>query len=105
VDALTGRYGALGSKIDPSGRYQLVEAAGEVWAVSWPERSLRLPAAFHGHTLRFKQSRLGWQLPGRAPELGGVFADLDELRDRLAGLPLADTDPPPTRRGWRALDF
>lgn len=103
--ALKAWYGrALASKIDPSGRYMLVEAAGEVWAVAWPEHRRFLPAAFHGHSLRFTQSRYGWQLPDRAPELAGVCADLDELADRLRGLPLADL-PPGRACGPMTADF
>jgi hypothetical protein len=102
--ALRAHYGDLGAEIDPSCRYELVEAAGEIWAVPSGEAGRRLPAAFHGHTLRYGQVRLGWQLPEHAPRLAGVCDSLDELRDKLRGLPLADLPRQPAR-GWRALDF
>jgi hypothetical protein len=81
---LKEQYGALGGEIDPSERYMVVEAAGKIWAVHWQkDAGRRLPATFHGHTLRYKQTYFGWQLPERAPRLAGVCASLDELSDEL----------------------
>ena len=103
--AMRSHYGDLGGPIAPSERYQLIRAAGKFWAVPWCEcAGRRLPAAFHGHTLRFKQARFGWQLPEHAPRLAGVCADLDELRDQLRGVPLADLPREPVR-GWMARDL
>jgi hypothetical protein len=62
--ALREHYGKLGALIEPSESYQIVGAAGRMWAVQWPgEPPRRLPASFSLYSLRYRQRRYGWQLP------------------------------------------
>jgi hypothetical protein len=91
--ALREHYGKLGAHLEPGELYQVVKAAGRMFAVRWPDaQPRRLPASFYGHSLHFRQWRYGWQLPGWAPHLDGVCDSLDELADELRRLRAADNE-------------